>query len=222
MNLIHAENSDTGAHELSARIIAALSEGKKTLWLICGGSNITTAVNVMNAIRESVPIGSLENLTVSQSDERYGPVGHADSNWEQLEGAGFKFDNIAVIPILRGLPLAETVSLFGTEIMQAFQEAEVCIALLGIGPDGHIAGMLPHSEAVHDHDPVSGYVEKKFTRVTLTPPMLLRISAAFVFAFGEPKAQAMHNLRDTELSLEEEPAQILKKLPEAYVYSDQI
>jgi len=222
MNFIHAENPDAGAHALSTRLIFALLEGKKTLWLVPGGSNIATAVSVMSAVRKKVPVIALSNLTVSLSDERYGPVGHADSNWRQLKEAGFIFEDISVIPVLRDLSLEETVEQYGSEIMAAFERSAVRIAQLGIGPDGHIAGILPHSPAVFERGPVSGYQAEKFTRVTLSTDMLGRLSAAFVFAFGDSKAQALKSLRDRELPLEAQPAQILKQIPEAYLYSDRV
>jgi hypothetical protein len=49
-----------------------------------------------------------------------------------------------------------------------------------------------------------------------------KISEALVFVFGENKQQAVLNLRDKELSLEQEPAQIFKQLPEAYIINDMI
>lgn len=222
MNFIHAENSDGGAHELSAKIVASLKQGKRTLWLVPGGSNIRTAVAVMHAVREGATIGELANLTVSLTDERYGPVGHPDSNWRQLEDAGFDFDNVTTIPVLRDRGFKETAAAFGKDMIAAFTQNEVRIAQLGIGPDGHIAGILPGSPAVTDSEAVVAYEAGKFQRITLTPVLLANLSAGYAFAFGASKAEALKNLKDSPLSLAEEPAQLLKALPEAYLWSDQV
>jgi hypothetical protein len=48
------------------------------------------------------------------------------------------------------------------------------------------------------------------------------LTAAYVFAFGDAKREALQQLRDESLSLDDQPAQIIKQLPEAYVYSDQL
>ena len=47
-----------------------------------------------------------DNLVVALVDERYGPVGHPDSNWFKLEIAGFKIKGAKMIPILIGISLA--------------------------------------------------------------------------------------------------------------------
>lgn len=221
MNFIHAENFEIGAAEMSARIVAALGQGRKVLWLVPGGSNIPISVYIMNLVRETVPIGKLGDLTVSLTDERYGPAGHQDSNWEQLDEAGFKFDNISVIPVLRDMPLDATTAAFAEEIAQALRANDLVLGQFGIGADGHIAGILPRSPAVLDPNTVSAYQAEKFTRITLTPAALMRVQAAFAFVFGPSKSEAVARLRDSDLTLEEQPSQVLKMLPESYLFSDQ-
>jgi 6-phosphogluconolactonase/glucosamine-6-phosphate isomerase/deaminase len=54
----------------------------------------------------------------------------------------------------------------------------------------------------------------------LTFPALRHITAAYAFAFGNTKQQALSTLKDRSVPPREQPAQILKQLPEAYVYSD--
>jgi len=52
------------------------------LWLVPGGSNIPIAVEAMDMIRKEMSGLSLKYLTITLSDERYGSVGHKDSNWK--------------------------------------------------------------------------------------------------------------------------------------------
>ena len=212
--------------EMAARISGALIQGKKVLWLICGGSNIPTAVEAMKSIKHSVPADKLSLLTVGQTDERYGPIGHPDSNWKQMQDDGFDFDGVRFVPILVGKPLHETVAEYERAIAPIMDDTLASGGLIvghfGMGADGHIAGMLPHTPAVNDSRAVSGYEGAPFTRVTLTPPSLRKISAAYAFVFGASKRDAVRHLRDQDLSLDEEPAQILKELPDAQLYSDQL
>lgn len=222
MKYVHTPDPKAGIRDLSARIVASLKAGKKTLWLICGGSNIGPAVEVMNAVRSAVTLDELGNLTISQTDERYGPIGHADSNWKQLDDAGFDFTGTRTVPVLRSLSFEQTIEVFGASVAEAFDENEIAIGFFGIGPDGHIAGALPGSPAVNETAPTSGYEAGKFKRITITPAFFIKeLTVAYAMAFGPSKAEAIHNLVNSELPLDEEPAQLLKSLPEAYLYSDQ-
>lgn len=220
INFVHSETPTTGADAMEKRLVTELKDGKKVLWLICGGSNIPTAVDVMNSLQQELSKEEIVQLTVMQTDERYGPVGHSDSNWQQLLDLNFNIVGVKTFPILRNLPLQETVQEFGKVAESAFSDTEVIVGQFGMGPDGHIAGILPHTSAVNDKAVTSGYEAKPFTRVTLTFDILRKISTAYVFAFGESKREAVANLKNKEMSLDDEPAQILKEMREVYFYSD--
>jgi 6-phosphogluconolactonase/glucosamine-6-phosphate isomerase/deaminase len=69
---------------------------------------------------------------------------------------------------------------------------------------------------------VVGYETPHYTRMTMTFDALRRIDVAYYMAFGDDKHDALQRLRDEDLDLEEQPAQILKEVKEAYVYNDQI
>jgi 6-phosphogluconolactonase len=226
MEFIHSTDSQDGSASLADRISATLTSNKPVLWLVCGGSNVPVAFNIFKSIKAQVASGSLALLTVGQTDERFGPVGHADSNWQQLIEIGFDFNTVKSLPILIGKPLKETIAAYSNTIEAAIDDVKgsggSIIALFGIGSDGHIAGILPHSSAVGSNEPVCGYEAGKFTRITLTPKTLKRIDLAYAFAFGDSKKEAIENLRDKELSIDDEPAQILKGLKEAFMYSDEV
>lgn len=226
LKFISAKTPDQGIQEMATRITRTLNDGRKVLWLICGGSNIPLAVAAMEQIRWDVEAPKLGNLTIAQTDERYGPTDYADANWKQMLDSGFQFLDVKTIPILINESLEETIARYTSRIDMAMNDTEadkgLIIAQFGIGADGHIAGMLPHSAPVSDPMPVAGYNAGQFTRLTLTPPALKRINAGYVFVFGGGKADALNKLRDQELSIDDEPCQILKQLKEAYLYTDQI
>ena len=61
----------------------------------------------------------------------------------------------------------------------------------------------------------------KFKRLTITPTLFIKkLTVAYAMAFGETKKKAITDLVDSDLLLDQEPAQLLKSLPEAYLYSD--
>lgn len=203
---------------MSARLAEHLRAGKRVLWLVCGGSNILAETKIM----QSIPIELLENLTVTLTDERYGPVGHKDSNWQQLSSTGFDFSQVKTLPVLENNELDATVKRYNETIEQAFAENDIAVAVFGIGADGHIAGILPDSPAAQATELAAGYDSPPFVRLTLTFPAIKRIDTAYAFAFGESKREALTKLEAEDIDPIQQPSQILKQLPEAYVYSDQI
>jgi 6-phosphogluconolactonase/glucosamine-6-phosphate isomerase/deaminase len=223
LKFIIATDHTAGMQALADKISAFLRADKKVLWLIPGGSNIPIAVEAMKRIRSTTEAVFLKNLTITLTDERYGPVGHSDSNWQQLQDAGFDMnvenaEDIKMFPILYDLPLVETVARFGRTIQEILAHTDVVVGQFGMGADGHIAGILPGSPAVSELTPTSGYESKPFTRISLTFPILRQIDVAYLFVSGVSKRAATERLHEDGVSLNDQPAQILKEIPEVYVY----
>ncbi len=219
MQFIHSKDGFEGVQKMAEKVAASLGVNMRVVWLVCGGSNIPLAVEAMKIIREKVNLEQLERLTVGQTDERYGPLGHKDSNWKQMEEAGFNFDNTEATPILMGESLEETVRVYERRLHEAFDEADIVIAQFGIGADGHVAGMLPHTGGLEAQALVFGYEAAPFVRISITPPAFSKIHEAFVFAFGEAKRDAVQKLHE-EISITDEPCQLLKQIPACSFYTD--
>ena len=209
----------TGVRQLSELLRQSLAAGKRTLWLVPGGSNIPIAVEVMMAVPEKLT----KKLTIMLGDERYGPVGHAGSNAEQLRGAGFEFKHATFIPVLIGEPLQSTAKKYEDVAQKHFTDNELLVGQFGIGADGHSAGILPHSPgATAIGELTVGYEWSDYPRITLTFPAIRQLHVAYAFAYGEGKRRALQRLRDETVPLAEQPAQILKAIRESYVYNDQL
>lgn len=212
------QSTTEGTVALRDRLIAELTAGKSVLWLVPGGSNIATAVTIMGQI----PAELTAKLTIGLTDERFGPIGHPDSNWQQLTEAGFDSKHATRVPILAGFDdMDATVAAYTTTLQSLIARNQVIIGYFGMGPDGHFAGILPHSPAVTAPGLVAGYHTDTFDRITSTFEAIRHCSVAYVFAFGEAKRGALQNLQQN-LSLDEQPAQIVKQISEAYVYNDQL
>lgn len=222
INYIKTSTPDVGIEDQSKKIASLLTEQKRALWLICGGSNLPIAVEVMNLVRQNVSLFDLEKLTIMQTDERYGPVGHKDSNWQQMIDLGFNMTGLKVHPILRNHSLVKTVEEFSNEININFNKADVVIAQFGMGADGHIAGILPHSLGVSCNTPACGYEGEPFTRISLSFSSMEKIHIAYAYVFGGSKKKVVDDLLNKDLPLDDEPAQILKKIPEVNFYSDSV
>jgi 6-phosphogluconolactonase/glucosamine-6-phosphate isomerase/deaminase len=219
MQFIRSADSEPGINDLQKRLSQALGRKQNILWLLSGGSNIAASVSIMQQLDAELT----RNLSLMLGDERFGPVGHPDSNATQLDAAGFAPKYATMIPVLvAGLDLSATREHYEQAALQAFQKADVVIGQFGIGSDGHIAGILPHSQATDTPDFVAAYLGPDFSRLTLTAHALKRLAVAYAFVFGESKHDTLERLHDQTLPYREQPSQILKELPEAYVYNDQI
>jgi 6-phosphogluconolactonase/glucosamine-6-phosphate isomerase/deaminase len=204
-------------------IAQELRAGHHVLWLTSGGSCIAPQVEVMTQLRE-VLHDKIVYLTVLPVDERFGAIRHADSNTEQMRKAGFIAHSAAWHDVLsRNMPLQETVLYYSELTAEAFAEANVVVATLGMGTDGHTAGLLPGSPAVTDTvSTVVGYEWSDYTRMTLGVATLLKIPTAFLLAYGEGKKQALERLRQNDEPVEQLPAKILYDIADVTVYNDYI
>jgi 6-phosphogluconolactonase/glucosamine-6-phosphate isomerase/deaminase len=210
-----AENIEHVANALAQKIIRQLYTGKKVLWLVPGGSAIAIAAQAAKAIA-AIPH---RELTVTLTDERYGPVNHADSNWRQLTEAGFSLPDARLLPVLTGQDRAATTAAFSDTLKRELQTANWAIGLFGMGADGHTAGILPHSPAVAAVRYAEVYDAPNFERITMTPKAIPLLDEAVVYAVGLDKWPALKDLQN-DRPIADQPAQILKQIPTLTVYTD--
>jgi 6-phosphogluconolactonase len=210
--------SDQVAGHVQQSIGTALRANKRVLWLVSGGSAIGIAVDALKKLRQdTVP---LDNLMVMQIDERYGPVGHDDSNWKQLQDRGFLDEDFARSPILNGESLEDTRRNYERVLGEALQYADYSIGLLGIGADGHTAGILPETEGADENAPlVVAYSAADYTRITISAKAIARLDTVIAYASGATKEDALRTLQ-RDVPFAEQPAQILKSVKDSYVYND--
>lgn len=219
MDFVRSSDKTLATHALQVALNKVLNSHNRVLWLVPGGSNIPLSVEVMKAIDTKLT----KNLKITLTDERYGPVGHPDSNYKQLNDSGFGANGAQFISVLvDGLTLEQTAEHYADSITKLIEESDYLIGQFGIGPDGHIAGILPGSPASTATTPTCGYDAGELKRLTLTFPTLRQIDEAYAFAYGDNKHQALANLKDRKLHLKQQPAQILRHIKSSYVYNDQV
>jgi 6-phosphogluconolactonase/glucosamine-6-phosphate isomerase/deaminase len=168
MRFILATGWEDGVTDLTKQLVSRLGEGKKVLWLVSGGSNIAASVQAMDTILPELT----RSLTILPVDERYGPEGHADSNFAGLMRAGLDTKNATTLRVLQGEKTFEqTAERYEQITAKALGENDVVLAQLGLGADGHTAGILPGSLAAREQKAlVAGYKDERFNRLTLTFP----------------------------------------------------
>jgi 6-phosphogluconolactonase len=220
MKFILTTGWEDGIADLTARLVHELAQGKRVLWLVSGGSNIAASVQVMDSISTEYS----QKLSIMPADERYGEPGHAESNIQKLQQAGFDIKAAVLLPVLvASQSFDEAAEYYEALTQHALDEHDVVIAQLGIGTDGHIAGILPDSPAAMELSRLVAHFDAPpLRRLTLTFPALERIDVAYAFAFGEPKLGALQTLQNETVDRTLQPSQILKQIPEAYIYNDQV
>ena len=208
--------------DICAELLHLLQSDKKVLWLVSGGSCIPIQVEIMECLRATAA-EKLHSLIIMPVDERYGPTGHADSNTAQMELAGFDPYDAQWYDVLGGLPLQETVVAYRQLSEDLFATVDAVAATLGMGPDGHTAGILPGSPAVTDMSAsVVGYTWTDYIRLTLGMPLLLGIHKTYLLSYGNSKAAALKRFRSNKEPFEKLPVKLLYDLPDVTVYNDYI
>jgi len=209
------ESIEPVADFLARKLVAALAAGKHVLWLVPGGSAIRITLAVSTRLKDK----DLHNLTVTLTDERFGPAGHPDSNWQQMLEGGLDLGRAELVPVLSDQNRDATAAHFADSLEKLFKAADYRLGFFGIGPDGHTAGILPGSPSVEATGLATGYHGGTFERVTMTVPAIARLDEAMVYAVGEPKWPVLDQLND-EVPLDQQPAQALKTVPLLTIFSD--
>lgn len=203
------------AEYIAQQLIAALDNGKSVLWLVPGGSSIGIAVEVSKLLAGH----NLSKLSVSLTDERYGIVGHPDSNWKQLADQGFSLPGAQLFPVITGKDRETTTTEYAATLVRLVENNEVRLGFFGIGPDGHTAGILPNTNAVTESSFAASYDAGNFERVTMTPAAISKLTEAVVYAVGEPKWPVLDRL-EADVELTEQPSQALKTVPTLTIFND--
>lgn len=213
--IITTTNPAVAAETIAQSISRELNLQKHVLFCMGGGSAIKVGLEVAKFLKDA----KIKNLSITLTDERFGPVGFPDSNWQQLLAQGFSLPDSKLIPVLNGGSISETTEQWGRTLHQELESAEYVIGLFGVGADGHTAGILPGSEALVAPGFAVGYKTEKFERITLTPKAIEKFDEAVVWMQGEDKWRVIQDL-ETEIPLSDQPAQVLKRIPVVTMFTN--
>lgn len=180
--------TSTDKHISSQKALEALEKivDENTLLLLSGG---TSPDELYKLMADDIKI---KPGAVAMIDERFGVRMHADSNESMMPDLGVKF-----YPILQeDLNLEQTASRYEKILRDLFLKYPKKVAVMGIGVDGHIAGIKPsleydHTRWVVGYDDTNGVFGK---RVTTTFECLEQIDQFILLAFGETKRPALQKV----------------------------
>lgn len=227
---------DGATEALNAILEEADAEDKKVLLLLSGGS----ALNILSGLDESV---FSDNVTFTTLDERYStdPMVNNMSQimstpfFEKVREQGASLIDTRVGDLESQSDMTQRVNEAMEKWFADNPDGKV-IATIGIGPDGHIAGIMPYPE---DHETfkrlfddgdnahlVVGYdAESKNPhrlRITSTFNLIRKIDAVVVYAAGDNKKEAVGRVLSEEGDLASTPARILREIEgKVFLFTDQ-
>lgn len=180
-----------------------------------------------------------DNVTVTVLDERFSSDPEVN-NMAQIEMRGFldKAKDTGCSIIDTKVRNEETIEEFSTGFNMALarwienHKQGKIVATVGMGPDGHTAGIIPGSSNFkelfmqHSGRLVVGYKAAnqpmdRVERVSTTFEFLRLVAFAVLIVMGEEKRPALARLMAGQGDLEETPARIWREIPGvAKIYTD--
>lgn len=233
MEILKQDDPESTAAEAGEYLNNWLIENKKqpVLLMLSSGS----ALAILEYVGQTA-LGA--NLTISVLDERFSQD-PTINNFAQLEKTDFFTDALNADSSFFGtLPRNEETSQQLAERweknLRNWREENprgLIAATLGMGPDGHTAGILPFAEAPDEFEKLfnkenwvtaynGGNKSKYPERITATVTLLKLIDVAFAFVVGEEKKEKFEELTAGKAKAAELPATIWHEMKKVIVFTD--
>lgn len=227
MEVITSQTPVVTAAENLNKLLASCTL-QPTLLMLSGGSAI--------AILEYVDVSLLgPHVTITTLDERFS-TDQSVSNFAQIIATDFYQQVTArgVMAISTLVRASDTLSGAGerfTTALHGWREAHqdgVVIALMGVGSDGHTAGIFPHQPNLNPATTdwvvayeVSAEVSRYTMRITTTPLFLkTEVAHAICFITGEEKRSVLEHIQDVDCTPTDMPACIVKDMSSVTLITD--
>lgn len=187
---------------------------KNTVLFLSGGSTPKTLYEVL-AKEKKLKVGA-----VAMVDERFGKKLHEGSNELMIKSTRLlsflRKSNTKFYPILENTEIAKTASDYDETSRFLFNYFQKSVAILGIGKDGHTAGIPVGDQSSGIRDQSKTDLITSFDnfpgdfkeRISLTFLGLSKLDKIIVMVFGEDKKQAL-GLMFKNGSISEIPARFL-------------
>lgn len=221
---------------LTEKIESLAKSHARTLILLSAGSWIQVYEHVSKLPEEL----DCSSITIGLVDERWVPYVHENRNEGQIRNTklvqSLEHRGALYIPMIHDIK--SDVNLNASQISQVYtdmkNEGSNVFITIGIGTDGHIAGILPTPEKssfdrrYQTPAPVVYYeVRPEETanphrqRLTITPDFIRSADDVIVYAIGVGKQSALERLQRGNEQINAFPAQILSGLQEKVtLYTD--
>lgn len=185
---------------LAARDILYKTIDLDTVLFLSGGSTPKPLYEIL-AKERKIELGA-----VALVDERFGQPLHLNSNEKMIQETGlpsyFLTNGIPYYLILQKGKDRKTVALeYNKVVGSLFSRFSKRVAILGIGEDGHTAGLPAGRQGLQLREKSSSYVIEfsdfpiePRERITLTFHAISMMSLLIVLVFGNEKQKALHDM----------------------------
>jgi 6-phosphogluconolactonase len=192
-----------GAAIMAAKARAAVVARGRFTVALSGGH--TPWVMLRHLVGEDVPWSSVH---LAQVDERVAPEGDPDRNLTHLresllEHAPIRAEQVYAMPV-EAADLEAAASRYAETLrMIAGSPPVLDLIHLGLGPDGHLASLVPGDPvlSVTSADVALTLVYQGRRRMTLTYPMINRARDILWLVTGDEKAAMLKRLRNGDKSI---------------------
>jgi 6-phosphogluconolactonase len=211
--------SRAAAQLFADRARLAVQQKGRCIALLSGGATPRRMYQLLAQapLAGQVPWGGLQ---LFWGDERYVPQDDPESNFGMARAA--LLGRVPLAPEqLHPVPWAcspwESALCYEQELRAFFAPGppHFDLALLGLGANGHTAGLFPHTPPLEERERWACELylpEEDRFRVTLTAPVLNHADLAVFLVAGEGKAAALAQVLEGEYRPEELPAQLIDPL----------
>lgn len=201
------------ARRFEARLTELQAGGRTPRVLLTGGTIAMAAYRKLQ-----VDVLDWSNVEFWFGDERYVPINLPDRNDGQAHEAFLDRVGATRIHSVADNDCSMSAAEAATAYAALLPAEPFDVALLGVGPDGHIASLFPGFPQLHETDALTAAVfdspKPPPIRVTLTYPALARSEAVWFVVSGADKADAVARALAADGSIEETPARGVRGLAE--------
>lgn len=194
---------------LAAEIAAAIAARGSCSVALSGGR---TPEPVYRALASATGVG-WEKVSLFFADERAVPPDHGESNYRMVREALLSRVGIPPESVHRMEAERQDRDAAAREYEQRLPPV-LDLLVLGIGTDGHIASLFPHSPALSERRrlvvPAVG-ASPPVERITITPPVIEAARRLAVIVTGGNKAAALARAIEGRLAPMEVPGQLARR-----------
>lgn len=197
---------------------------------LCGGRSVVGLLGALQAESVNQPRDLLGRIQFFMVDERIVPLTDEQSNYGGLKR--LLFDTLIEQRVISEAQLHP----FVTDASQsdygcsAYREelrsvgGKFTVVVLGVGEDGHIAGLFPHHPALAEkgetfvcfHDSPKPPAD----RMSASPALVTGAELSVLLALGEGKRAAWNAFNDNSVAVEACPSKLALKAKECLVVTD--
>ena len=233
-SVIRAQGNLDGALRQVAQKIFAVCKAKGSheplVVGLCGGRSVVGLLGALHAESANQPRDLLGRIQFFMVDERLVPLTDEQSNYGGLKR--LLFDSL----VSEGAISASQLHPFVTEPSQsdygcgAYEKelhsfgGKFTVVVLGVGEDGHIAGLFPHHPVLreegdtflHFHDSPKPPAD----RMTASSSLITGSELSVVLALGEAKRSAWQAFNNNSVAVEACPSKLAGAAGECLVVTD--